>query len=152
MKCCLSQSVPLSAALFFSLTLWQYNVQHQRSADTDLFRMARCPVSSTPDMLMHPNKIKPDTLIDLGMHNWEMQGCTLFSATLTYSQNQLLLYEGRRWLKHVSWKSNGIFAWKCISSLFHSSGDLNEFSVMSHSSSVFGIACYLFCFHCWVDY
>lgn len=54
--------------------------------------------NGTPDMLMHPNKIKPDALIDLEMHNWEMQGRVLFSAALTYSQ--LLLYEGRRWLKH----------------------------------------------------
>lgn len=54
------------------------------AADSDLSRMAHCLVSGTSDMLMHQNKIKPDTLIDLGMYNWEMQGRALFSATLTY--------------------------------------------------------------------
>lgn len=49
-------------------------------------------------MLMHPNKIKPGTLIDLGMHNCEMQGRALFSADL---QNQRLFFNGRRRIKHV---------------------------------------------------
>lgn len=85
------------------------------AADSDLSGMAHCLVSGTPDMLMHRNKIKPDTLIDLGMYNWEMQGWALFSATLTYcilyciGQQTALAVEQ----EDISWKRKGILS-KCV--------------------------------------
>lgn len=67
-----------SAALFFKLTQWQSNVRRQLTVIYPEWHTA-----SSHDMLMHRNQIKPDTLIDLGTYNWEMQGQALFSATLT---------------------------------------------------------------------
>lgn len=47
--------------------------------DSDLYGVPNSPIQSAADMLIHRKEIKLDTLIDLQMHNWMMQGHALFS-------------------------------------------------------------------------
>ena len=47
--------------------------------DSDLYGVPNSPIGSAADMLIHGKEMKCDTVIDLQMHNWEMQGHALFS-------------------------------------------------------------------------